>query len=118
MFKSIQVGKLAKRAAAAALVLAAVISMSAAQSRPQPPTSLRLYIFDCGTIAPMNVTQYDLKPEEVKGPTGFVTPCYLVVHPRGTLMWEVNVWYLIYKEHPELFDCYYCDHNDSLIDCY
>jgi len=92
MAKWIQVGSLAKRAAAAVLALAltAVISMSAAQSKPQAPTSLRLYIFDCGTIAPMNVTQYDLKPEEVKGPTGFVTPCYLVVHPRGTLMWDVG----------------------------
>ena len=44
--------------------------------------------------------------------------CLRIIRTRSTLMWEVNVWYLIYKEHPELFDCYYCDHNDSLIDCY
>lgn len=83
-------GKFAKRASAVVLLLTAAVSVRAAQSKPQPPTSLRLYIFDCGTIAPMNVTQYDLKPEEVKGPTGFVTPCYLIVHPRGTIMWDVG----------------------------
>ena len=44
--------------------------------------------------------------------------CLRIIRERGTLMWEVNVWYLIYKENPTLFDCYYCDHNDSLIDNY
>ena len=86
--------KLATRILAVAglmLVLAVGASVRMeAQNRPQPPASVRLYIFDCGTIGPMNVTQYDLKPEEVKGSTGFVTPCYLIVHPRGTLMWDVG----------------------------
>jgi glyoxylase-like metal-dependent hydrolase (beta-lactamase superfamily II) len=50
----------------------------------------RLYILDCGTIVAMNPADYDLKPEEIKGPLDFITPCYLVVHPRGTLMWDVG----------------------------
>src|SRR5215510_11661164 len=68
-----------------------VVSVSAAQNRPAAPASLRLYIFDCGTIGSMNPSNYDLKPEEIKGSLDFVTPCYLVVHPGGrTLMWDVG----------------------------
>jgi hypothetical protein len=33
----------------------------------------------------MNPASYDLKVEEIKGPLDFITPCYLVVHPKGTL---------------------------------
>ena len=61
-----------------------------AQQKPPAPPSVRLYILDCGTIVDMNPVSYDLKPEEIKGPLDFITPCYLVVHPRGTLMWDVG----------------------------
>src|SRR5262249_61536638 len=62
----------------------------AAQNRPAAPSSVRLYVFDCGTIGMMNPANYDLKPEEIKGSLDFVTPCYLIVHPRGTLIWDVG----------------------------
>ena len=73
----------------AALMVAAIASVTA-QNRPAAPTSLRLYVFDCGTIGSMNPASYDLKAEEIKGSLDFVTPCYLVVHPSGTLMWDVG----------------------------
>ena len=44
--------------------------------------------------------------------------CIKIIQEKKTIMWEVNIWYLIYKEMPELFDCYNCDHNSSLIDNY
>ena len=44
--------------------------------------------------------------------------CLDIIENKGTLMWEVNVWYLIYKENIGLFDTYYCDHNNSIIDNY
>jgi glyoxylase-like metal-dependent hydrolase (beta-lactamase superfamily II) len=76
------------------LSLTALIAIGAlglaAQNRPAAPSSVRLYIFDCGTIGSMNPASYDLKPEEIKGSLDFVTPCYLIVHPRGTLMWDVG----------------------------
>ena len=34
---------------------------------------------------------------------------------KGILMWEVNIWYLIWKEHSDLFNPYFCDHNESII---
>ena len=41
--------------------------------------------------------------------------CIKIINDKKTLMWEVNIWYLIYKENNNLFDCYNCDHNESLI---
>jgi glyoxylase-like metal-dependent hydrolase (beta-lactamase superfamily II) len=61
-----------------------------AQQKPAAPPSVRLYILDCGIIVAMNPASYDLKAEEIKGPLDFITPCYLVVHPKGTLMWDVG----------------------------
>jgi N-acyl homoserine lactone hydrolase len=52
--------------------------------------TLRLYVLDCGTIAPMDPTLFGLKPEEVGREVTFVTPCYLIVHPKGTLIWDVG----------------------------
>jgi glyoxylase-like metal-dependent hydrolase (beta-lactamase superfamily II) len=50
----------------------------------------KLYLFDCGTISGLDAQQFDLKAEEIKGPKDFVTMCYLVVHPKGTLMWDAG----------------------------
>ena len=55
-----------------------------------PPAKLRLYVLDCGTIAPMDPTLFGLKAEEVGREVTFVTPCYLIVHPKGTLIWDVG----------------------------
>jgi len=60
--------------------------------RPQSPTTLRLYIFDCGVLSVTGegVERYHVTPAEV-GETRFPVPCFLIVHPRGTLMWDVGV---------------------------
>jgi N-acyl homoserine lactone hydrolase len=61
------------------------------QSRPAPPTSVRLYIFDCGvlkTADPMPL--FGLKKDEVAA-TDLADAAYLIVHPRGTLMWEAGL---------------------------
>jgi N-acyl homoserine lactone hydrolase len=50
----------------------------------------KLCILDCGSIAPMDPTLFGLKKEEIKGDASFVSPCYLVVHPKGTLIWDVG----------------------------
>jgi DNA-binding beta-propeller fold protein YncE len=50
------------------------------------PDGPKLYIMDCGTIDAMDPGLYSLKKEEIKrGDTTFVSPCYLIVHPKGTL---------------------------------
>jgi len=51
---------------------------------------LRLYILDCGTIAPMDPKLFSLTKEEIHSDASFVSPCYLIVHPKGTLIWDVG----------------------------
>lgn len=83
-----------RRAARALCVLAlAASSLGYAENTsaaPPPPRTLRLYILDCGTIGPMDAALFSLTPDEVKRDVNFVTPCYLIVHPKGTLMWDVG----------------------------
>jgi glyoxylase-like metal-dependent hydrolase (beta-lactamase superfamily II) len=45
---------------------------------------------DCGTISAMDPALFSLKKEEVKGDMTFVSPCYLIVHPKGTLVWDLG----------------------------
>jgi N-acyl homoserine lactone hydrolase len=66
--------------------LAASLSPAAVKHAKAPKT-LRLYIFDCGTIHTTTVDAYSLKKEEV-GSTEMAIPCILVAHPKGNLMWD------------------------------
>src|SRR5512142_663936 len=77
----------------AAVLAIATATLWFAASQPTlatAPAKLRLYVLDCGTIAPMDPTLFGLKPEEVGREVTFVTPCYLIVHPKGTLIWDVG----------------------------
>ena len=65
------------------------LSTTLAQTAPKPPKTMRLYVFDCGAITGLDPALFNFKPEEVKA-TRFVIPCYLIVHPKGTLMWDVG----------------------------
>jgi len=44
--------------------------------------------------------------------------CVEIMTTKKTIMWEVNVWYLLYTERSVTFDVYKCDHNDSLVENY
>ena len=70
----------------AALTVAACGPSGTSESAAASP---RLYIFDCGAIDGVSPDSFGLKAEEIATP-GFATPCYLVVHSRGTLMWDVG----------------------------
>jgi glyoxylase-like metal-dependent hydrolase (beta-lactamase superfamily II) len=58
-----------------------------AQQKPAPPATPRIYIFDNGAIAGLDPQLFGFKREEVKEPD-FVDVSYLIVHPRGTLMFD------------------------------
>ena len=65
--------------------------IGSAQSRPAPPASVRLYVFDCGVLKiadPMPL--FGLRKDEV-GATDLADAAYLIVHPRGTLLWEAGL---------------------------
>jgi len=44
--------------------------------------------------------------------------CISVIENEKTILWEVNMWYMIYKDHPELFSIYITDHNPNMIHLY
>jgi len=75
--------------------LAALVSVFAgtgnlAQGRPPQVQSVRLYVFDCGVLVRGEPTNYNLTREQV-GDTNFADACYLVAHPKGTLLWDVGI---------------------------
>src|SRR5437764_3000828 len=74
---------------ATAVSVALGFQVANAQGTPQPPQSLRLYVLDCGIITPPDVDNYGLKPSEMAD-TRMVTPCFLITHPRGSLMWDTG----------------------------
>lgn len=53
----------------------------------------RLYVLDCGTLVNNKPEDYGLKREEVKD-TNMAVTCYLVVHPKGMLIFDtgLNDW--------------------------
>jgi hypothetical protein len=44
--------------------------------------------------------------------------CIDIMINQKTIMWEVNIWYILYNSNRNIFYPYKCDHNDSIIDNY
>ncbi len=75
-----------------ALALAALIAPLAARADhkpPAPPPSLRLYVFNCGSLDISDPERFRFHKEEL-ATTNMSVACFLIVHPKGTLMWDVG----------------------------
>jgi len=57
-----------------------------AQARPAAATPIKLYVFDGGTLE-SDPARYQLTKEDVKV-TQLSVAAFLIVHPRGLLMWD------------------------------
>jgi hypothetical protein len=44
--------------------------------------------------------------------------CVTIMENNQTIIWEVNIWYLIHVEYPDLFVGYHADHNLSMLTNY
>src|SRR5579864_1712080 len=76
--------------ALAGLMFLSTLPVGFSQTRkPAPPKSVRLYVLDCGRITVANGDSMGFKPGEL-ATSNMVTPCFLIVHPRGTLMWDTG----------------------------
>jgi glyoxylase-like metal-dependent hydrolase (beta-lactamase superfamily II) len=62
---------------------------AAQQPKAQAPKSVRLYVFDCGSLNIPDTTPYRFKKEELATSMMSVA-CFLVAHPKGTLMWDTG----------------------------
>jgi N-acyl homoserine lactone hydrolase len=77
------------------VVVAGLLLLAVTQAKPiaQPDSpitkSVRLYVFDCGTLDVADTGRFRLKREEVTTDKLSVA-CYLVAHPRGTLVWDTG----------------------------
>jgi glyoxylase-like metal-dependent hydrolase (beta-lactamase superfamily II) len=64
-------------------------AVSIAQSRPAAVTSPRIYVFDAGSIKGLDPKLFNFTREELKE-VDFVNIAYLIVHPKGTLMFDTG----------------------------
>ncbi len=71
----------------AALAVLIPSGVMAQQPKPQAPQALRLYVFDGGSLNIPDTTPYRLKKEDL-ATTYMSVACFLVVHPKGTLIWD------------------------------
>jgi glyoxylase-like metal-dependent hydrolase (beta-lactamase superfamily II) len=76
------------------LVFAAVLpgaeqNTSSSNRRAQPTRSVRLYVFDCGTLHIADPGRFRLKADEL-ATTDLAVASFLVVHPKGTLIWDAG----------------------------
>ena len=78
-------------AALALMFLPAILILPAnAQKPPKPVISPHLYVFDCGVLDIPDTARYNLKHEELA--TNLMScSAFLIVHPKGTLMWDAGV---------------------------
>ena len=54
------------------------------QHHPAPPSSLKLYVFDCGNLK-IDPTPYGFTKNQL-ATTDMSVPCFLIAHPKGTLI--------------------------------
>ena len=71
------------------LALSLILPIPASPQKATPPKSVRLYVFDCGTLDIPDPSPYQLKKEEL-ATKDMSAPCFLVAHPQGTLMWDAG----------------------------
>ncbi|MBZ5662806.1 MAG: N-acyl homoserine lactonase family protein [Acidobacteriia bacterium] len=82
-------------AATAAAILFTAPMRSGAQAAPasprkaKAPTSLRLYVFDCGVLHNADMGRFNLKNEDVTT-SDMSMGCYLIAHPKGNLIWDTG----------------------------
>jgi len=70
----------------AAFVLT-TLTLTTAQQRPAPVKSVRLYVFDNGSIRGLDPKLFNFTRDELKQ-VDFTNTSYLIVHPKGTLMFD------------------------------
>src|SRR5262249_39050923 len=70
------------------LVLALFSSVIGLSPAAQAPPAVKLYVFDCGTLKSGNP---DVLLARGVTTTDMSVTAYLIVHPKGTLLWDTGV---------------------------
>jgi glyoxylase-like metal-dependent hydrolase (beta-lactamase superfamily II) len=74
------------------ILLSLLLAGGLTAQTPLKVTTTRLYVLDCGmlNIDPEGVARYHVTEKEVVE-SRMPAPCFLVVHPKGTLLWDTGV---------------------------
>lgn len=78
---------LTKRALCASLLLLGSTAFAATGAKAV--TTPRIYVFDCGTVEVSDIALFSPGVDVGKKKT-LTDSCYLIVHPKGTLMWDTG----------------------------
>jgi N-acyl homoserine lactone hydrolase len=62
-------------------------------------TPIKMYVFDCATLKDRDPAAYGLTRDQVQS-VDMSDPCFLLVHPKGKLLWETGLNDAIY-DRPE-----------------
>src|SRR5262245_4053293 len=68
-----------------------LIIVAALSACAQRGDSLRLYVLDGGTLTIGDPTVFGLTREDVPDLTNMPVPAFLVVHPKGALLWDTGL---------------------------
>ena len=76
---------------AAAAVQQVQVAQAINQQAVTPTVRPRLYALDCGRVQFADMGMFSDTGEYDGRPGALVTPCFLIVHPRGTLLWDAGL---------------------------
>jgi len=72
------------------LLSSAAVIRTLAEAPQARPNGARLYVLDGGLLKDQTPASYELTPEQVAA-TDMSVPVFLVVHARGTLLWDTGL---------------------------
>ncbi|MFN7998402.1 MAG: N-acyl homoserine lactonase family protein [Bryobacteraceae bacterium] len=72
-----------------ALLLATAFVLMAQPAKAPAPKTLRLYVFDCGTLDFTEISNLRLTKEEL-ATTKMSVECFLIAHPKGNMIWDTG----------------------------
>ena len=72
-----------------AALAVAMLALTGAQQRPAAVKSVRLYVFENGSIRGLDPKLFNFTRQELKE-VDFTNSSYLIVHPKGTLMFDAG----------------------------
>jgi N-acyl homoserine lactone hydrolase len=70
-------------------MLALALVQPAGAQPPKPPSSMRLYVIDCGRLKVDDPSRFNFKKEEL-ATLDLSVGCFLIAHPKGTLIWDTG----------------------------
>jgi N-acyl homoserine lactone hydrolase len=78
-------------AVATVLCAASTLFVSGQVSSKRTSSDLRLYVFDCGYVRNIDTwSAFGFDPAKIANTTDAACPCHLIVHPKGTLVWDAG----------------------------